>query len=568
MSDSQDLQDLKDALVAHFTKEHQRVVDIAGQIFRSYEQEKEEALRELRKEQDKAIEEALAHLEAEHAKRIRQQQNKAETEALAERQRYNQEKDEALAGLQRQIKALEIERDEYKEFDAQMTKRLLDAVNPVLCWVRLRGPRKDGSLPPRHNDTTVWMNTDGEPKNNVGKEHYKFYHTEHQTHMMSVASKTKKKEQWPFDRIFLESDPTSVLWQHLSHFIRSAVNDKRNAIIVAYGQTGSGKSTTMFNDFPPPNSDPVTRPLLGRTLDFIYHTGIGGLGVKVMAFEQYNESLYDLSQKPSAKDFGSAKISMTSSSTSETKFVTTVDGVQKEVYSPWFKSADAAEKYINKTLRKRYIASTAQNDHSSRSHTMISLLITDEHDHNCRGRVNLVDLAGKEGYPEPKSAPGNIHDDHDETERKKTHNSIMKSLLRFQQFIQYIASARMQNPSPTSGKLNLRKYRTPLEGMLKFALCPRFKSYGGPLAASIVIIGHVSTERINSAQSKGALEWLHGCRWHGGKGENAKEKPENELLTEAQSKAQQWEDFAREKIDYEVCQAFAGTLSDPDSSDG
>jgi len=239
-------------------------------------------------------------------------------------------------------------------------------------------------------------------------------------------------------------------------------------------------------------------------------------------------------------------------------------------------TAKEAKDYIEEALRNRKIASTPQNPNSSRSHTSISLLIANPNGIDEYGRVTFVDLAGKEEYPTFPS--DKFLDVQDKTQVQAIHNAITKSLGEFQTFIRCLADNKAQTYSPDNVECELAKgssplrHGSPLIKLLKLGFESR-RSHRDPLATSTVVIGHVSTEQTNSAQSKGTLEWLHECRWcvaFDKKKEEAKRKPKpkpKKPLYSDTEKAQKWEDFARLNVDDEACDDFAESLCASDAAD-
>ncbi|KAH7070804.1 P-loop containing nucleoside triphosphate hydrolase protein [Paraphoma chrysanthemicola] len=532
----QDLDDLKGDLVAYFEGEHAKLITKCGEMLAKVEQEKFTALQELKILTDKSEKEKT-------------------------------ERDVALKQLEKEVYALRGDRDRYKELDAQTTKHLLDTVNPVLRWVRLRGPREHGFLPLPEHDTTEWSahTTISSPTSECPPFHYIQHRMGMCFHSKNVTGSEKYKE-WPSDRIFLESETTSVLWDQAFHLVRSAMNESRNALFVAYGQTGTGKSSTMISDIKGSTSQD-TSPFLLRALDFIYDRQNGDFNVEIMVLQQYKSIITDLSVDSPPHKEELALVELTRS-----HIDLTIEGrlkykLQKTNRTPIkFHSHDtvaAARKHIDNSLQRRKRDTTPQNECSSRSHTFVFLRIKDRSDGRHRGLITLVDLAGQENQPIRSGDAGRKSK---EDEDAAIHKSITQSLAKFKGFIKCFAAAESRGPgSEPPSKLHLSKFNHPLTDLLRLVV---EVTPGQPLP-SMVIIAHVSTVKQDAAESKKTLEWLDNCKSDSSEGKKKmqsaskdEEKQWEQLLLEANQKALRWEEFARNEVEEERCDEFAKSLDE------
>lgn len=199
-----------------------------------------------------------------------------------------------------------------------------------------------------------------------------------------------------------------------------------NGTVFAYGQTSSGKTHTMLGS----DEEPGVVPLATRQL-FEHITGAGAgreYLLRVSYLEIYNERVRDLlscderalAVREDPKRGGCYVAELT----------------EEVVTGPEQVAARLAE-----GEKRRAVARTAMNDHSSRSHTIVRVVVEsrDSQTGTVRmGTLNLVDLAGSERLAHSKA----------EGERAKEGAAINRSLLTLGTVIRKLSSATPSSHVP------------------------------------------------------------------------------------------------------------------------
>ncbi|XP_054619472.1 kinesin-like protein KIFC1 [Dunckerocampus dactyliophorus] len=203
------------------------------------------------------------------------------------------------------------------------------------------------------------------------------------------SADTQKNYNFSFDRVFGPQASQQEIFEEISLLVQSAL-DGYNVCCFAYGQTGSGKTYTMegaeFDE---------ARGVIPRAVQQIFRSA-GKLEAQGWEFtftasfvEIYNESLRDLlytgkaSKRPEHEIHKSASNEVTITNLTYQK-VTNEDQVLG---------------LIALANQNRSTAQTAQNDRSSRSHSVFQLDIEGANagrDVKCKSTLCLVDLAGSE----------------------------------------------------------------------------------------------------------------------------------------------------------------------------
>nr|XP_031294177.1 kinesin-like protein KIF14 [Camelus dromedarius]XP_031294178.1 kinesin-like protein KIF14 [Camelus dromedarius] len=190
-----------------------------------------------------------------------------------------------------------------------------------------------------------------------------------------------------------------------------------NTCLFAYGQTGSGKSYTMMGFSEEPGiiprfcEDLFAQVAKKQTQEVSYH-------LEMSFFEVYNEKIHDLLICENGQRKQTLRVREHPTSGPY------VEGLSTNVVS----SYSDVQVWLELGNKKKATAATGMNDKSSRSHSVLTLVMTqtktefvegEELDHRVRSRVNLVDLAGSERCPMTQTSG----------ERLKEGVSINKSLL-------------------------------------------------------------------------------------------------------------------------------------------
>uniref|UniRef100_A0A669CYH2 Kinesin-like protein n=1 Tax=Oreochromis niloticus TaxID=8128 RepID=A0A669CYH2_ORENI len=200
---------------------------------------------------------------------------------------------------------------------------------------------------------------------------------------------TQKNYNFSFDRVFGPRTSQQEVFEEISLLVQSAL-DGYNVCCFAYGQTGSGKTYTMEGD-----EFDETRGVIPRAVQQIFKAA-GKLGEQGWEFtftasfvEIYNETLRDLLYTGKSSKRPEHEIRKTASNE-----VTITNLTYERVINE-----DQVLGLIALANQNRSTAQTAQNDRSSRSHSVFQLDIEGVNagrDVKCKSTLCLVDLAGSE----------------------------------------------------------------------------------------------------------------------------------------------------------------------------
>uniref|UniRef100_A0A6U1BUB9 Kinesin-like protein n=1 Tax=Rhizochromulina marina TaxID=1034831 RepID=A0A6U1BUB9_9STRA len=198
-----------------------------------------------------------------------------------------------------------------------------------------------------------------------------------------VANDRGKDNAWEFDKVFDFGTSQEQVYAEVSPLVTSVL-DGYNVCIFAYGQTGSGKTYTMTG--PPEQCGVNTRALeelfrrsSGRTDEIRDH-------ISVSILEIYVEQIRDLLGGAEAQ--GRLEIRHGDQGV-HVPGLTVVPVTTMDEVLDLLRMADT----------NRSTAVTNMNEHSSRSHLMLSVTVRSVNQHSGQatlGKLNLVDLAGSE----------------------------------------------------------------------------------------------------------------------------------------------------------------------------
>ncbi|XP_041664058.1 kinesin-like protein KIFC1 [Cheilinus undulatus] len=200
---------------------------------------------------------------------------------------------------------------------------------------------------------------------------------------------TQRNYNFSFDRVFGPQASQQEVFEEISLLVQSAL-DGYNVCCFAYGQTGSGKTYTMEGA-----EYDECRGVIPRAVQQIFKAA-EKLGTQGWEFsftasfvEIYNETLRDLLYTGKASKRPEHEIRK--STTNEV----TITNLTYEKVS----NEDQVLGLIALANQNRSTAQTAQNDRSSRSHSVFQLDIEGVNagrDVKCKSTLCLVDLAGSE----------------------------------------------------------------------------------------------------------------------------------------------------------------------------
>jgi len=199
--------------------------------------------------------------------------------------------------------------------------------------------------------------------------------------------KSKRNIDFEYNSCFGGDSTQEEVFEEILPLVMSFV-DGYNACIFAYGQTGSGKTFTMQGT----NESPGIAP---RVLHFLFQhsrqsqeTGVERR-IEFSMLEVYNEGVKDLMSSASHKNLDICALGPHQLGPNMER----VPGLTKKTVT----RVSEIEALIEQGTRKRATTSHSLNDHSSRSHAVISIRYCDANDAEAPAPVlHLVDLAGSE----------------------------------------------------------------------------------------------------------------------------------------------------------------------------
>lgn len=198
-----------------------------------------------------------------------------------------------------------------------------------------------------------------------------------------VINEKNREKTWEFDEVFDWSTSQEQVYSDVSQLVTSVL-DGFSVCIFAYGQTGSGKTFTMMG--PPDNRGVNTRALEELFQKTSARAGEWTDTITVSILEVYNEEIRDLLADHRSDDKLQVKIG---------EYGNYVPGLTQVPVN----DNDQVLRLIATADRNRASAVTNMNEHSSRSHMMLTVnLVSEFHPTGVvyRGKLNLVDLAGSE----------------------------------------------------------------------------------------------------------------------------------------------------------------------------
>lgn len=199
---------------------------------------------------------------------------------------------------------------------------------------------------------------------------------------IKVYNEKNREKVWEFDEVFDTSSTQESVYKEVSSLVTSVL-DGFNVCIFAYGQTGSGKTYTM--------SGPVDdRGVNTRALNELFSKVNDRKSeyvdtISVSILEVYNEEIRDL-----LSDGQGDKLDIRHG-----EYGNYVPGLTCIAVRNLQNVIDL----MALADKNRSSATTNMNEHSSRSHMMLQVLVQSENTTtgiSSRGKLNLVDLAGSE----------------------------------------------------------------------------------------------------------------------------------------------------------------------------
>lgn len=203
--------------------------------------------------------------------------------------------------------------------------------------------------------------------------------------------------QYTYDYVYPADTRQEEIYENTAAPIVAGCLEGFNGTIFAYGQTGTGKTYTMDGIA----EEPEKRGIVPRAFEHIYDFATANaethkVSVSVQYVELYNEEIRDLLL--SSKE---TPVPLKLHEHPQKGFI--IDGVKSMVAN----SFEEILKIQKVGFKHRKTRKTAMNDESSRSHSILTLVIEtlteiDGSQHIRQGRLNLVDLAGSERVKKTK----------------------------------------------------------------------------------------------------------------------------------------------------------------------
>jgi kinesin family protein 12 len=205
----------------------------------------------------------------------------------------------------------------------------------------------------------------------------------------SLIINTERATQMSFDRIF--ADMTSQQELYSESGMQDLINrafDGFSVTIFAFGQTGSGKTYTITG---PSDISPTLENvgLVPRSLDYIFALKSCTEPItliKASYYEIYNEQVIDL--------MGDQKKNLACRYSPQRGFYV------EELITVECMVLDDALAVLEEGMRNRTMSAHNVNEHSSRSHSVLTIYL---HSEGKVGKISFVDLAGSERVKESKA---------------------------------------------------------------------------------------------------------------------------------------------------------------------
>ncbi|KAH0865824.1 hypothetical protein HID58_083035 [Brassica napus] len=201
---------------------------------------------------------------------------------------------------------------------------------------------------------------------------------------LGVVTGNNSKKSFKFDRVYTPKDGQVDVFADASPMVVSVL-DGYNVCIFAYGQTGTGKTFTM-------EGTPQNRGVNYRTVEQLFEIANErretiSYNISVSVLEVYNEQIRDLlATSPASK-----KLEIKQSFDGSHHVPGLVEAKVENINEVW--------NVLQAGSNARAVGSNNVNEHSSRSHCMLSIMVKAKNLMNgdcTKSTLWLVDLAGSE----------------------------------------------------------------------------------------------------------------------------------------------------------------------------
>lgn len=202
----------------------------------------------------------------------------------------------------------------------------------------------------------------------------------------------KSQKRFKLDQVYGPGADQALIFDNVAAPLFSDFLQGSNVTILAYGQTGLGKTHTMCGEMVGDGAG-----IIPRILSRLFSALKSDFMVKMSCVELYKEELKDLIED----DLGLLPVRTKLRLVPDNSREAATSKIQNLCELP-IDNAEMALKIVEKCLGKRRVGATKLNDQSSRSHTILSLILYKESSSSGGNsqfrvsRMNLVDLAGSE----------------------------------------------------------------------------------------------------------------------------------------------------------------------------
>ncbi|KAL2551316.1 Di-glucose binding protein with Kinesin motor domain [Forsythia ovata] len=200
---------------------------------------------------------------------------------------------------------------------------------------------------------------------------------------LGILCSGSTKKTFKFDRVYTPKDDQADVFADASPLVISVL-DGYNVCIFAYGQTGTGKTFTM-------EGTEVNRGVNYRTLEELFkianeRSETFTYSISVSVLEVYNEQIRDLLATSTSK-----KLEIKQASEGFHHIPGIVEAKVEDINEVW--------NVLQAGSSARAVGSNNVNEHSSRSHCMLSIMVRSKNlitGEGTKSKLWLVDLAGSE----------------------------------------------------------------------------------------------------------------------------------------------------------------------------
>mmetsp|Transcript_4170 Transcript_4170/g.10011 ORF Transcript_4170/g.10011 Transcript_4170/m.10011 type:complete len:439 (+) Transcript_4170:192-1508(+) len=212
---------------------------------------------------------------------------------------------------------------------------------------------------------------------------------------LTITPPAADPRQFSFDACFNADASQQDVYDRSGRMVLGKVLDGYNGCVFAYGQTGSGKTHTMQGT---PDAPGVIPRLCSELFERV--RGLAGkkhVEVHASMCEIYNERLNDLLSRSSGDEASSRDLKIREEEGPGGSRIY-VDGLSEITVD----SGDAVLALLADGAKRRAIGRTDMNEHSSRSHSVVTLRVEawEEGDADkltaTSAKLHLIDLAGSE----------------------------------------------------------------------------------------------------------------------------------------------------------------------------